>query len=78
MHTYRHPETQISLVPGVVKPACTPKFVFPIMNSNNVIFNSFDHHFLHGLGIRAVTSYAGGGTGNPASNSVFVNMTLSD
>ncbi len=55
-----------------------PKFVFPIMNSNNVIFNSFDHHFVNGLGLRAVTSYAGGGTGNPASNSVFVNMTLSD
>ena len=55
----------------------TPKFVFPIMNSNNVIFNSFDHHFVHGLGIRVVTSYAGGGTGNPVANSVFVNMTLS-
>ena len=56
----------------------TPKFVFPIMNSNNVIFNSFDHRFVNGLGIRAVTTYTGGGTGAPASNSVFVNMTLSE
>ena len=56
----------------------TPKFVFPIMNANNVIFNSFDHRFVNGLGLRAVTSYAGGGTGNPVANTVFINMTLSD
>jgi len=56
----------------------TPIFVFPIMNANNVIFNSFDHRFVNGLGLRAVTSYAGGGTGNPVANSVFINMTLSE
>ena len=58
--------------------ADTPKFVFPIMNANNVIFNSFDHRFVNGLGLRAVTSYASGGTGNPVANTVFVNMTLSN
>ena len=56
----------------------TPIFVFPIMNANNVIFNSFDHKFVNGLGLRAVTTYAGGGTGNPTANTVFINMTLSD
>ena len=56
----------------------TPIFVFPIMNANNVIFNSFDHKFVNGLGLRAVTTYAGGGTGNPVANTVFINMTLSD
>ena len=56
----------------------TPKFVFPIQNSNNVIFNNFDHRFVDGLGIRAVTTYAAGGSGNPAANSVFINMTMSD
>ena len=56
----------------------TPIFVFPIMNANNVIFNSFDHRFVNGLGLRAVTTYAGGGTGNPVANTVFINMTLSD
>ena len=57
--------------------ADTPKFVFPIMNANNVVFNSFDHRFVNGLGVRAVTSYASGGTGAPVANTVFINMTLS-
>ncbi len=46
------------------------------MSANNIVFNSFDHRFEHGIGIRATTTY--GGTTNPAANTVFVNMTLSD
>jgi hypothetical protein len=54
----------------------TPLFVFPIQSSNNIIFNSFDHHFIHGIGIRGTTTY--NGVVSPTANTVFVNMTLSD
>ncbi len=54
----------------------TATFVFTIKDSNNVVFNTLDHHFQNGLGIRATTNY--NGTISPAVNSVFVNMTLSD
>ena len=57
-------------------PGDVPIFVFPIMNANNIIFNSFDHRFIHGIGIRATTAY--NGIISPAANTVFVNMTLSD
>ncbi len=57
-------------------PGDTPLFVFPIQSSNNIIFNSFDHHFIHGIGIRCTTTY--NGTVSPSANTVFVNMTLSD
>ena len=57
-------------------PTDTPIFVFPIMNANNIIFNSFDHRFIHGIGIRATTTY--NGIISPTANSVFVNMTLSE
>ncbi len=57
-------------------PGDTPKFVFPIMNANNIVFNSFDHRFEHGIGIRATTTY--NGIISPAANTVFVNMTISD
>ena len=57
-------------------PADVPKFVFPIKDANNIVFNSFDHRFEHGIGIRATTTY--NGIISPTANSVFVNMTLSD
>ena len=56
-------------------PGEQPSFVFTIMNSNNIIFNSFDHKFSRGILIKASTTY--GGNISPAANTVFVNMTLS-
>ena len=53
-----------------------PKFVFPIKDANNIVFNSFDHRFENGIGIRATTTY--NGIISPAANTVFVNMTLSE
>ena len=56
--------------------ANTPSFMHVIQNSNNVVFNSFDHQFVNGIGIRASTTL--NGTISPAANSVIINMTLSD
>ena len=56
--------------------ADTPVFMYVIQNSNNVVFNSFDHEFINGIGIRATTTL--NGTVSPVANSVIVNMTLSD
>jgi len=53
-----------------------PTFVFTIKDSNNVVFNPLDHHFLNGLAMRATTTY--NGLFSPAPNSVFINMTLSN
>ena len=64
-------DTGVAPVPGDV-----PKFVFPIKDANNIVFNSFDHRFENGIGIRATTTY--NGTISPTANTVFVNMTLSD
>lgn len=57
----------------------TPILVFPITSANNIVFNSFNHHFLHGIGIRALLSYPESSINwNPSPYTVFVNMTLSD
>jgi len=64
-------DTGLAPVPGDV-----PKFVFPIKDANNIVFNSFDHRFENGIGIRATTTY--NGVIAPTANSVFVNMTLSN
>ena len=55
--------------------ADTPKFMFTINNSNNILFNSIDHGFIAGIGIRATTTL--NGNTSPVANSVIINMTLS-
>jgi hypothetical protein len=63
-------------IAGVPTNLDTPKFMYVIQNSNNVVFNDFDHLFLLGIGIRASTTL--NGVVSPILNSIIVNMTLSD
>ena len=51
----------------------TPVFTFLVQNGNNVLFNTINYIFQTGLGIRCSTSPTE--QTNPASNTVFINMT---